>query len=124
MTLNQIRNLSTKLLSDGECLQNALTTANLTNSLCVEGFVYCMVANGKNVDEYVIRHCWNFKNGNHFDVTKDFVWYKESQNPKEFLYFIVGIYNYADYLKGKNKIEFLSDAAVIAAEINGQLNQA
>jgi len=39
---NQLRDLKTKLLSEVECLQNALTTAKMVNSQCVEGFVYCM----------------------------------------------------------------------------------
>jgi hypothetical protein len=123
ITDSQLGDLQTKLLSNGECLQNALTTAKMINSQCVEGFVYCMAANGKKVDEYVIRHCWNFINGVHFDITKDFVWDKVTSNPKDFIYFIVAKYNYDDYFKIKNvkSIDFLSIAPRIAKEINDLL---
>ena len=122
---NQLSVLQPKLLSNGKCVQNALIAAKMNNSQCVEGFVYCMAANGKIVNEYVIRHCWNFINGVHFDVTKDFIWDKQVSNPKDFIYFIVEKYNYDDYFKNQNvkSIDFLSIAPRIAKEINDLLKE-
>ena len=121
LTHDQAAKLKSQFRSNGACLKNAFNTAKLTDSMCVEGFVYCLMPCGKGADEKIIRHCWNSKNGKYFDVTKDFIWSNDDRE-KEFYYFIVAEYAYGDYLKDtNNKIEFLSNVATIAKEIDNML---
>lgn len=118
LTNDEIIKLESQFSSNGACLKNALITAKLTGSTCIEGFVYYLMPCGKIVDEKVIRHCWNFKDGKYFDVTKDFIWSKDNRE-KDFFYFIVGEYPCTDYSRENyKKVEFLSNVAIIAKEID------
>lgn len=120
ITKEEIDKLKSQLDLDGACLKNAYITAKITHSKCVEGFVFCMVANGDKVDDKVIRHCWNMKDGNHFDLTKDFIWTSLPGKAKDFFYFIIGEYEYSDYDYKLNngKIAFISDVETISKEID------
>lgn len=122
LSASEIEIITPKLKNDGACLINAYEVAKITDSKCVEGFVFCMVANGSQVDDKVIRHCWNMKNGIHFDLTNEKVWTGLPGKAKEFIYYTVGEYNHVDYTNSavNGEIKFLSDVVRIAQEIDDE----
>jgi dTDP-glucose 4,6-dehydratase len=102
----------------GKCLENAITTGKETNTKCIEGFVQIIVPNGKEIEVVVIRHCWNKKDGKHFDTTKDYCW--KNLDIIERTYYIVGEFSPNEYISNTN---FLSNAVSIAEELNLELNK-
>ena len=119
--LNQdfINKLKPILGDKGECLKNSYKTAQLTNSKCVEGFVFCIIPN----ESKVIRHCWNVKNGIYFDVTRDYIWDK-NEGAKKFQYYIIQEFNHTEYKTTSSEclISFLSNAVVLAKDIDDEYN--
>lgn len=119
----QIDKFRFSLADDGACLKNALAVAEIFNLHCVEGFVYCIATQGGKPDAKVIRHCWNTKDGLHFDVTKDFIWYKYPVKATDFHHFNIAEFQYIDYRNKliEQKISFLSNVEIIAKEIDDEL---
>ena len=118
---SQINKIRPKLKSEGLCLHNAIETAKLTNSVCVEGFVYVMAANGKNVDDSMIKHCWNYRDEKHFDLTSDYIWINTTIGAKEYIYFIVEMHKHTEYIPVNGGISFISNVDTIVKEINDLL---
>lgn len=106
---------------NSKCVQNSHLIAEKINIKCVEGFVYCMVANGDRIDDKIIRHCWNKVDDNYFDITKDFIW-DETDIPKKFIYFPIAEYESNEYDFSQEKL-FLSNAVEIAAAIDKELQE-
>jgi hypothetical protein len=114
------------LMKQNQYLFNSYKVAKLTDSLCVEGFVFIKV--DKTGSFFV--HCWNKIDNDYFDLTKDSVW---SENGKEIEchYFPVDEYLFENYNVSENEInqelKFLSKTQEIVdglqAEINEYYNQ-
>ena len=100
-----------------KCVENACEVAKVLNIKCVEGFVICMVTNGSEIDDKVIRHCWNKIDDKYFDVTKDFVWPEFNFIAQKLSYFPIGEYEHSDYSFENGKL-FNSEAVQIAKELD------
>ena len=115
INIEEIEN-SISNFKSSKCVQNSHIVAEKLDIKCVEGFVFCMAANGDRIDDKVIRHCWNQINGKYFDVTKEYIWDK-SDTKKDFVYFPIAEFDSAEYDFSQEKL-FLSNAVEIASAID------
>ena len=101
----------------GNCLGYAFRVAQNTNATIVEGVARVLVEKDGTQDETVIKHAWNILDGNHFDVTKDYVWPSLSPNLLKSQYYLVNNYSLSEYNLDGNAIEFKSSVDLIAASL-------
>ncbi len=110
------------LMIPNQCLFNSYKVAKLTNSLCVEGFVFIKV--DKTGSFFV--HCWNKIDNNHFDLTKDSVWSKNGKET-ECHYFPVSEYLFKNYNISENdknqELKFISKTQEIVDGLQAEISE-
>jgi hypothetical protein len=120
ITQTDLSSLSITMVKN-QCLLNSYKIAKLTDSLCVEGFVFLKIDHTGSF----FLHCWNKLDKDYFDLTNDFVW---TENGKEIEchYFPVSEYLLKDYNISENRknqeLKFLSNIEEIVNGLQERIN--
>lgn len=101
----------------GECLYNSYRVAEATNSKIIEGIAYVVVEKDGKESQTLIKHAWNIKNDNQFDITKDFVWPNLSVRLKSITYTMVEEFSKDEYNLNGGNINFKSDVELITTSL-------
>lgn len=101
----------------GECLYNSYQVAEVTNAKIIEGIAHVIVEKDGKESETLIKHAWNIKNENQFDVTKDFVWPNLSVRLKSITYTMVEEFSKDEYNLSEGSINFKSDVELITTSL-------
>ena len=107
----------------GNCLPNAYSVAQITGAEIVEGIAYVKVRSGDILNETIIKHAWNIIDGQHFDVTKDYVWPNLNALLENIDYEMRESFSYNDYIPEGNKVGFKSNSDQIAVSLRYQFTK-